>query len=166
MPRVYTLTVEDQLCSWWTCAAGASNLLSFTIIHHHSHGHNLGSVWKCHVLKTNMEWYRLGVGKWGFGSEAGARIWLGARRRPRNETLFLLYHVSGVTAWPFFLVIFEYLDATKRNFSLFFCVLFLFEGVGVGQGDNNVPWHAHTCCHIRCVGWLGWVRGNNVPWDI
>ena len=58
MPRVYavyTLTVEDQLCSWWTCAAGASNLLSFTIIHHHSHGHNLGSVWKCHVLKTNME---------------------------------------------------------------------------------------------------------------
>ena len=76
---------------------------SFTIIHHHSHGHNLGSVWKCHVLKTNMEWYRLGVGKWGFGSEAGARIWLGARRRPRNETLFLLYHVSGVTAWAFFL---------------------------------------------------------------
>ena len=32
------------------------------------------------------------------------------------------------------------------------------------MGGNNVPWHAHTCCHVRRVGGWGGVGGNNVPW--
>ena len=89
---------------------------------------------------------------WGLKSESS---WLGARRRPRHETVFLLVHCTGATARAhFFLVFFVF----RLKWNLFFCLFLLFffgvvlvGGVGGGGvgGCNNVLWTwAHLGCYV------------------
>ena len=70
--------------------------------------------------------------------------WLGARRRPRHETVFLLVHCTGATARAHFFLFF-WCFASVKPFFVFFVVFLgvvLVGGVGVGGvgGCNNVLW--------------------------
>ena len=70
--------------------------------------------------------------------------WLGARRRPRHETVFLLVHCTGATARAHFFLFFVF-RLSETSFVSFFVVFFgvvLVGGVGGGGvgGCNNVLW--------------------------
>ena len=71
--------------------------------------------------------------------------WLGARRRPRHETVFLLVHCTGATARAHFFLFFLVFRLSETSFFVFFVVFLgvvLVGGVGVGGvgGCNNVLW--------------------------
>ena len=51
--------------------------------------------------------------------------WLGARRRPRHETVFLLVHCTGATARAHFFLFFLCFASVKPLFLSFFVVFFL-----------------------------------------
>ena len=65
--------------------------------------------------------------------------WLGARRRPRHETVFLLVHCTGATARAHFFLFFLCFASVKPLFLSFFVVFFgvvLVGGVGGGGGGG------------------------------
>ena len=62
--------------------------------------------------------------------------WLGARRRPRHETVFLHVHCTGATARAHFFLF--YCVSPQRNlFFVFFCCFF-WRGVGWGGGGGVI----------------------------
>ena len=66
--------------------------------------------------------------------------WLGARRRPRHETVFLLVHCTGATARAHFFLFFVF-RLSETSFFVFFCCFFgvvLVGGVGGGGGWGGV----------------------------
>ena len=61
--------------------------------------------------------------------------WLGARRRPPHETVFLLFHLNGATARaPFFF--FGAFCLSETSFFAFFCCFFC---RGVGRKPHFLP---------------------------
>ena len=67
--------------------------------------------------------------------QVDASSWLGARRRPRHETVFLLVHCTGATARAHFFLLFFF----PPQWNLFFCLflLFFWRGVGWGRGGRG-----------------------------
>ena len=61
--------------------------------------------------------------------------WLGARRRPRHETVFLLVHCTGATARAHFFRFFVF-RLSETSFFVFFCCFF-WRGVGWGVGGGG-----------------------------
>ena len=89
-----------------------------------------------------------------FAGQQKSSSWLGARRRPRHETVFLLVHCTGATARAHFFLFF----CVSPQWNLFFCHFLLFFlawcwlggwGVGGVGGCNNVLWTwAHLGCYV------------------
>ena len=90
-----------------------------------------------------------------FAGQQKSSSWLGARRRPRHETVFLLVHCTGATARAHFFLFFLCFASVKPLFLSFF-VVFFWRGVGWGGGGwgggggcNNVLWTwAHLGCYV------------------
>ena len=79
---------------------------------------------------------------------------MGGCRRPRNETIFLLFDVFGVASWAYFLKYFVRLDSTTcifLNFVSDFAVWGGCGGLGRGNSVNRIFTCTHT--HTSCYNW-------------
>ena len=76
--------------------------------------------------------------------------WLGARRRPPHETVFLLFHLNGATARvPFFIFL-----RVLPQWNIFFCLFLLFF---LSWCWLETSFFAVFCFFFcRGVGWRGW----------